>query len=106
MKLEFVRKMDEGRGLMELYKRGEEYIVVSTITEEQRPTDPLQRGWVELTAVMSMFTEDEPLPAHGEETMAFEADEDGYVTQHYPHLAAAFGDGSREKVIKQLQECE
>ena len=103
MKLEFIKKLDKGRGLMELYRRGDEYIVISTITDEQRPKDPVQSTFINVVGAFAA-AEGVELPSEGEETLAFEADKDGYVTHHYPHLAAAFGDGSRDKVMKELQE--
>jgi hypothetical protein len=104
--MELVRKLDGWNGFVELYKRGDQYIVVSTIQEEDRPTDPFLAGHVQMTELLSIFTEPEPLPAHGEETMAWYSDAEGHIEEGswHPALAQAFGDDSRAKVIKQLQE--
>jgi hypothetical protein len=87
--LKFVKKLDGWNGLGELYLLGEQYIVISTVTEEQRPTDPMRQMWMEMTEVLSKFTELETLPAHGEETIAVNADADGRVAEFHPHLAMA-----------------
>jgi hypothetical protein len=104
--MKFVKKLDGWNGLAELYLLGRQHVVISTITEEQRPTDPDAQMWNEMTEALSILAGPEVLPAHGEETIAFNADAEGNVTQHYPHLAMAIGEGSREKVIHKLQDEE
>lgn len=82
------------RGFQELYQRGDEYIVVSTVGEVA-PNDPAAAALVGLVGALSDYA------TSGEETMAFPADADGQISS-WGEIAVANGKGSRQAVLDQL----
>ena len=84
------------RGEQTLYQRGEEYIVVSTIESPLGPDlDPGNQAIVRMSGMLAGTA------IAGEETMAFEADSEGNVTD-WGAIAVANGPGSRQDVLEQL----
>lgn len=98
--LELVRPLESFKPSQtrELYRRGDEYIVLSTVDLNLQGS-----GIGELvTRSRQLMGTGYDYPTSGEETMAFHSDEDGEVTD-WSEIAVAKGDGSREAVLEQLR---
>jgi hypothetical protein len=95
--LENLGRVNEGhRGYQELFKRGDAYIVVSTV-DDVAVSDPAGRAIQQLAGALGGYATD------GEETMAFLADEDGNITD-WAEIAVSVGPGSRQDVLDDLAE--
>jgi hypothetical protein len=103
-KLEFIKDLPASHATQALYRKGDEFILVSTLTHKQKMNKtPAQRGLLELVDTLAAVFGVDPYPAFGEETMAFRADAEGNMVSP-SELAKSFGDGSRERVIAQLSD--
>lgn len=90
----------DAKGFMELYKWGDEFIVVSTVAEiHDSPQNMTEAAIVGMVGALGGYA------TTGEETMAFYADENGEVTD-WTELAVANGDDSRERVLEMLRSGE
>lgn len=102
--LELVRDLpdDWGRGRATLYKRGDEYIVVSTVIVGAGVDNPASLALISLGNTASRMMGDLAGEFGTEETMAFRADENGEV-ETWGSIAVAVGNGSREAVLAELE---
>lgn len=83
-----------------LYRRGDEFIVVSTVADVKAGLDEASRAIIDLGGLMGAMT-GRSFATDGEETMAFEADAWGEVTD-WCEIAASRGRDSRDAVLQQL----
>lgn len=106
VEVEFVKDLVPPRGgsnqRLELYRRGEQYLYVSTIGELSKGLDVAETAIVRTTELVAGMV-GRNYPSSGEETMAFECDPSGEVI-NWGEVASARGSGSREQVLEQLRE--
>ena len=103
--LKLIRELPEWKGFAELYRRDDKYIVVSTAIVDFGG-DPVLGIYNTLSGVASdVGMLDYPVAEIGdEETQAIESDSDGNVSDDWPIITVAIGEGSREKVMTKLRE--
>lgn len=95
--LELVRELESLRAGQSrtLYRRGDNYVVISTVASVSAGLDPAARAIIDMGALLGGYA------TSGEETMAFVADEHGEVLD-WCEIASSTGNGSREDVLEQL----
>lgn len=89
--MKFIKNLPTTHAQQALYLKDDQYVLVSTLTHEQK-----------MSNLMELFGVD-PHPSFGEETTAFPADENGNMLSGM-EIAKSFGDGSRERVLAQLSD--
>jgi hypothetical protein len=103
MSLEHVRELGKPwRGMSDLYRRGDEFFVVSTIIVKAATTELAALNL--LAGIATALTDrDTPGGDGEEETMVFRADANGEV-ERFTHVMAEVGGGSRQRILDRLDK--
>jgi len=108
---EFIRDLEGHRAgqVMALYRWRDTYVVLSTVPRVGSAMEPLLEAMMPLAAAggsrQAQRRMDLPSARGTEETMAFEADANGAITD-WGEITCARGPGSRERALGLLAEGE